>query len=216
MACKDCGALQLVAGDSSSSTDPYEVVATIDSDAERGVVCRPRSVGNGGLNGQSSPYVFSGTLRPRGPFGWPTNMNGHSVRTFFTIPLNFTELRFPANPRDMASSDQSPLVQASPIRAGVLFGIEPWDYRKGRNLSPLPLRFLGGIEFISLSSLTSASYSPALVAGISLTAPIVDSSQFGSSLAAGLFYEGDLRGRDIDNYFVVTLGLNVFSLLAGN
>ncbi len=153
-------------------------------------------------------YVYSARLRPRGPFGFRKN-----VRMFVTIPVDITGIRFPASPRDLARSSQNPSWQATSVRTGILFGVEPWNYNSGRNRFPLPVRALAGFNLVNI---TQTSFEPTFVIGGSVTAPILDNqSQVGTSIGLGAFYELDLRDRhpfSTGNRFLVTFGFNVFTL----
>jgi hypothetical protein len=159
--------------------------------------------------GRTAGQRFEAVLRPRGPFSWwPL-----PVRTFFTIPLNVTSMRFPASPIDLRSSSSRSQYQVLTLDAGVLFAIEPWNYSRAKNLFPVPIRLLTGFNIVNLSA---GSLDPSFVVGGSLTAPLVDSgSQFGTSLALGGFYEIDLREQSPwahGRHFLLTFGINLFSL----
>lgn len=151
-------------------------------------------------------YAFRARLRPRGRFGlpWP-------FRAFLTVPINFTGLRFPASPRDMEASSDSTHVQSVPLTAGLLASFEPWDYDRGTPLLTFPMRLQGGFNFVELGS---GDFSPSVLVGGSITAPLLESpSALGSSLALGFYWEIDLRdGKPLaQSRFLVTFGLNLFS-----
>jgi hypothetical protein len=154
---------------------------------------------------------FDVQLRPRGPFGFH-----RSVRVFLTIPTNFVGLRLPANIRNLKTSSDSTAYELTAISAGIAVAFEPWNYTLGKNLSPIPIRFLTGFDF-QIATFQGVSVLPAWFTGISFTVPIFQgdgkvASQLGTSLALGPQFEVDLR--DGHPYFLFNLGFNLFTFLA--
>lgn len=172
--------------------------------------------------GQTTPGdgVFTGelefraSLRPRGPYGWKVV----PIRVFATFPVNVTGVRFPAATSELRASSHPVWGQVSPVQAGVLVAVEPWDYNTGRNLWPIPTRFVTGMHLFDLSE---GAFTPSWVTGLSVTLPIVNlqkgaaEDQLGTDAALGLFWEVDLREKQPFRYghhALVTLGVNVLSL----
>jgi hypothetical protein len=188
--------------DDAHGSGVYQVV--IKQATQSDVVYRKGVRTTGAPEGQ-----FVARLRPRGPFGWS---NG-AFRSFVTIPLNITGLRFPASPRDLSRSSLPTNFSSASLQAGVLLGIERWNYDLGRNPWAVPIRALVGFNIVDLKQ---ASFTPSFMIGLSMTVPLIDSpSQLGTSLALGGFYEVDLRDDHpfrTGNRFLVTFGLNLFSL----
>lgn len=151
---------------------------------------------------------YSSLLNPRGPFA-----TGKSVRTFLTVPVDLSGVRFPANARDLRTSDQATLYQYIPPTVGLLFVLEPWDYDASRN-SLVGLRFNAGAHVFKLSG-----DSPALstVVGASWSLPLFDApAQLGTTANINVYYEKDWRSPlGEGHYLVVTTGVNILSLLAG-
>jgi hypothetical protein len=148
-------------------------------------------------------------LRPRGPFGW----NKLPVRTYVTIPVQLSGLRFPASGYELKSSTDPTVYQFVSPRVGMLIVVEPWNYDLGRNFSPFGFSVAGGL------SLLQASTNPVSVStllGVQLQLPLVESpSQLGTSISLGLFWENNLRENGLQaNHALLTLGVNVLTLLA--
>jgi hypothetical protein len=196
----------------STPDKPYTIRAQI-SEQDSVVVYRPGAFAarqDGVRTGRD--YSYEAKLRPRGPFGF--NGPSNSVRYFLTVPLNVTGLRFPANPRDLTASSDAGHVQVTTLQAGLLGAVEPWDYDSGRPLWAVPLRFMAGMNLVDLNG---GRFVPSILAGVSVTAPLLDSpSQFGTSVAIGIFWEADLRDEHPleTSHALITLGLNIFSLFA--
>jgi hypothetical protein len=151
---------------------------------------------------------FTAKLRLRGSFAWDK-----PLRTFITVPVNATAIRFPANSVDLRSSSSPTAYQAVPFTAGVLFGIEHWDYRLGKNTWAVPLRALAGMQLINL---TNANFIPSTMVGLSATFAVVDApATLQSSLAVGLFWEvvlNEPHPLEGGGHVLLTLGFNFFSL----
>lgn len=161
-----------------------------------------------------SELEFRANLRPRGPYGWQRA----PLRMFVTFPVNVTGVRLPASPSDLKRSSSPTAAQVLPLQAGVLFAVEPWNYDAGRNLSPVPVRFVTGMHVFDLSH---GSFAPSWVTGASVTLPILDlqkgvtEDQLGTDVAAGLFWELDFREQHVlrdGHHLLLTLGVNVLSL----
>ena len=85
----------------------------------------------------------------------------------------------------MVPRSQDPSVQVTPLKVGLLLGFEPWDYDRGKHLWPIPVRFLLGWHAVDL---INTYFSPSLLAGASVTLPLIESpSQLNTSLALGAF-----------------------------
>jgi hypothetical protein len=162
----------------------------------------------------SGELEFRANLRPRGPYGWQRA----PLRMFVTFPVNVTGVRLPASPSDLKRSSSPTAAQVLPLQAGVLFAVEPWNYDAGRNLSPVPVRFVTGMHVFDLSH---GSFAPSWVTGASVTLPILDlqkgvaEDQLGTDVAAGLFWEVDFREQHVlrdGHHLLLTLGVNVLSL----
>jgi hypothetical protein len=201
--------------DAKNATGIYTVVASLRGRLPPAVVYRP---GGTTVQTSTSPALgdleFKANLRPRGPFGWKVA----PIRVFMTFPINFTGIRFTARPKELESSSESPNVQVTSMEAGILLAVEPWNYDKGRNLWPVPVRFMTGAN---LYNLTEKSATPSWITGASLTLPIFDlqkgvaEDQLGTDVALGLFWEVDVAENDwltSGHHFLATLGLNVLSL----
>ncbi|HKA88110.1 MAG TPA: hypothetical protein VKE22_10605 [Haliangiales bacterium] len=181
----------------------YDVTVRVDAKA-KGLVYRPGS--DAFLD--DTQYIFHARLRPRGPFGYRA-----PIRTFVTIPLNITGVRFPANASQLRSSSDAVSYQAVTLQTGVLVGIEPWNYDDGKNKWSLPIRFLGGLNLLDVKN---GHFVPSSVLGLSIAMPLIESpQQLGTSIALGFFWEIDLTSPTPLAYghrFLVTFGFNVFSL----
>lgn len=183
----------------------YEIEAAIIDKADKGNV--------DGVSYQfgttsQNDRVFSCQLRPTGLFALPRTSN---LRIFVTVPVDVTAIRFPGSAIDLRRSSANPLVQVQALKAGLLFGFEPWDYDRGKTLWPIPVRFLVGFHAVDL---ITTYFSPSLLAGVSLTVPVIESSSLlSTSLALGAFYGYDLREpKEVASHFLLTLGFNFFSL----
>jgi predicted nucleic acid-binding Zn-ribbon protein len=155
-------------------------------------------------------YFYEARLRPRGPFG----MSRYRVRYFLTVPLDLTAFRFPASRRELRASSDAGHVQVMTLRAGLLGAVEPWNYDSSRPLWKVPVRFMAGMNLVDLNN---ARVAPSILAGLSITAPLLDApSQFGTSAAVGVFWETNLRDPQPfkSSHLIITLGLNIFSLFA--
>lgn len=104
------------------------------------------------------------------------------------------------------------------IQAGALAALEPWNYDTGKNPWPVPVRFVTGMNFYDISN---GNFAPSWLTGLSFTLPIIDlqkgvaEDQLSSDVALGMFWEADIGEHQWDshgNHFLITLGLNVFSL----
>jgi hypothetical protein len=158
--------------------------------------------------------VFETRLRSRGPFGWRV----FPIRTFVTVPVELSGLRFPAAPVDLRSTSDSEVVQVVTPRVGLLLTAEPWNYDRSKNPLSIPLRFQTGMHMFQLGE-GRPGFS--FLAGTSAALPVFEGapSQLQSSINIGMFYEMDLRevGSDFDpgkqSHFLVSLNFNVLSLL---
>jgi hypothetical protein len=169
------------------------------------------TIGGNSSHGTIAEERFSATLRPRGPFGLQSNF-----RVFLTIPTQFVGLRLPANPSNIQSSSQSAAYEWVTFRAGIHLGIEPWDYRRGKSRYAIPFRFLFGLNLVGIGG-AGAMFDPTGVVAFAVTLPVFQedgkaASQVGTSLAIGPSFEVDLR--DGHQYFLVNIGVDIFTLLA--
>jgi hypothetical protein len=195
----------------------YTVIASVNGPIPPSVQFRPPRGAARGVESTSTALgdlEFRANLRPRGRFGWQVL----PIRAFMTFPLNFTGIRFPADPSRLRSSSQNTFAQATQLQLGTVVAIEPWNYDSGRNPLPIPTRFATGFHLYDISD---GEFTPAFVLGATIVLPIVDlpkgvaEDQLGTDAALGLFWEVDLQEESpfaYGNHFLVTLGLNVFSL----
>lgn len=160
-------------GNTESTDAVYSVTV---SHAEESETYHRRSVGK-------DDYPFEARIRMRGTYGFDT-----AVRVFVTVPVNFTGVRFPANPPELSSSSDSRFAQLVTPSAGVLVGFEPWDYRFARSSLPIPLRPQAGFHVVDV---TERRRGFALLAGTTATVPGLDAGDLSVNL--GVFYENDLR-----------------------
>lgn len=197
------------AEDDTAGRGRYEITVTVLATSVGAVLYEHPVASNG--ERRDTSLQFRASLTPRGPFGFGGQK---SVRMFFTVPVDIVAARTPASPRDLRSSSDNTLVQPIFIKTGLLLALEPWDYRFGRNLSPLPFRIATGIHLVGVGT-TSSGFLPSFIAGGYFTLPLIESvSQVNTSLAIGVLYELDLR--DLRSYALFTLGFNVFSFLGAN
>lgn len=156
---------------------------------------------------KSTGTVSRMTLRPRGVFGFRA-----PIRMFVTVPVNITAIRFPASVRDAASSTESLRYQIRTFDVGALVSLEPWNYVRRKNSSPIPFRASTGFLFNPIQRPTAASW----VIGGSFNFPLIEgTSQVDTSFAIGLYYEVDLRQTRAfkeGSHFLLTFGVNIFSL----
>lgn len=187
--------------------EPYIVKAVVTTGASAATLPNTPTRGGAATDG----YTFAARIRSRGEYGLWSPM-----RVFATIPVDITGLRFPANPRDLKSSSDSTVYQATQLRTGLLFGAEPWDYAANGSLWAIPVRALAGFYFFDLSNVT---FTPSAVAGVSATVPLVQGpSQLGTTLGLGAFYEFDLKDSKplrTGHRFLISFGFNVFALSSG-
>jgi hypothetical protein len=146
---------------------------------------------------------FKAFANPKGPFAVPWDV---PLRVFATIPAQITGFRFPAAPRELKSSADSPSYQLLSPRTGLMLGVEPWDYNRGKNIF-LGVRLLGGFHMLQTAEPNIVA---SFVAGPSFDLPLIDQPQIGTSVNIGLFYELDLRDRS--SHFIVTTGFNILTL----
>lgn len=128
--------------------------------------------------------TFEARIRTRGLYGF-----GSDIRVFFTIPVSLVGVRFPASPSELSSSSSSRLAQISTLSAGLLIGMEPWDYRFARSKLPLPVRPQAGFHVVDV---LERNRGIAALAGVTTTVPALDIADT-VSLNVGVFYENDLR-----------------------
>ncbi len=171
-----------------------------------------------GARAKIPEYRFSITLRPKGPFGLThakSSRGSRSARIFLTVPLSFWAMRAPAAGLDLNTSKAPRAVQLTSLTTGLLLSFEPWDYVQGKNMYGVPFRGQIGALF---SNWYKGQFQPSLYAGIAITLPVFRGvSQLDTDVALGFGWEVDLR-RGYDtfgqrNHFLVTLGMNIFSLL---
>lgn len=160
-------------GNTESTDAVYSVTV---SHAEESETYHRRSIGK-------DDYPFEARIRMRGTYGFDT-----AVRVFVTVPVNFTGVRFPANPPELSSSSDSRFAQLATPSAGVLVGFEPWDYRFARSSLPIPLRPQAGFHVVDV---TERRRGFALLAGTTATVPGLEAGDLSVNL--GVFYENDLR-----------------------
>lgn len=178
-----------------------------------------------GIDGKIDPderkvrpeQIFEARLRSRGLFGW-RRPRAFPIRTYLTIPVEVSALRFPAASVDLKSTSDSEVIQYVSPRAGILLTVEPWNYDKAQHPWPVPLRLQTGLQLFQFAKdKPEFSY----LAGVSAALPIFESksTQTQTSASIGLFYELDLREINGDfnavrqSHFLVSLGFNVLSLL---
>jgi len=184
----------------------YQVRIVLNTGANSTVVYRP---GRAAAASSADEDAFSATIRVTGEYALPIASH---TRIFATIPVNAFGVRFPASPADLQSSGDSRVYQSAQIKAGVMLAAEPWNYFTARNDWPLKPRVLVGMNLVNL---VNAAFTPSLLAGVAGTFPLVDSSsQIGTSVAMGLFWEVDLReDHAFDNgHILFTVGFNILSL----
>ncbi|MBI4954005.1 MAG: hypothetical protein HY908_18425 [Myxococcales bacterium] len=152
--------------------------------------------------------TYDAILRPRGPFGFPCQ--GECVRVYVTASTTLTGFRFPANPSTLETSSDPTSYQVVPPRLGLLAVLEPWDYADAANPIPLNLALAAGANFVDFSR-EDVRFSA--VAGLMAQLPVLkdETGQLGASLALGVLWENDLRGR---NAFLTTVGLNIGSIFS--
>lgn len=204
-----------IPADARNATGIYTVVATLRGRLPPAVIYRPgASIPQTGTSAAMGDLEFKANLRPRGPFGWKVA----PIRAFMTFPVNFTGIRFPARPEELDKSSASTSVQVTSVEVGALLAVEPWNYDTGRNLWPVPIRFMTGAN---LYNVTEATASPSWITGASITFPIFDlqkgvaEDQLGTDVAVGLFWEVDVTQKDwisTGHHFLATLGVNLLSL----
>lgn len=146
-------------------------------------------------------------LRPRGLFGWRC-----CVRTYITATTQLGGLRFPAEPRELRHSSQSPDYQFVSPRLGILAAVEPWNYDQGINPWAVSPALQVGAHFLNL---TDGTVELSSLAGFALTVPLVTdiSSQLGAKVTVGAFWEHNFLGKD---HLLLSLNLNIGSLLSGS
>ncbi|MRG97338.1 hypothetical protein [Polyangium spumosum] len=164
------------------------------------------------LSREHTNLRFAANLRPRGPFGWQVL----PFRTYVTAFVPVSGFRTPAAPTELRHSKQLSSVQYVTPRAGLLFTLEPFCEDEGVNPWPLNPGVQVGMNLINLGD---ASFAPTFLAGVAATLPVLDasSSQLGSKVAFGAYYEYDTRvSPQYAHHFLLTLGLNVGSFFSGN
>jgi hypothetical protein len=177
---------------------------------------------NADLTAENRDLRMAAQLRPRGVFGWSWRPLGESFRSFVTLPVQVTGARFPASPRDLRTSRDPLAYQILTPKVGLLAVVEPWDYDAGENPTALNVGLATGFQFFQIAEGTvSTSY----LFGLQATLPLIHannvpsstfSSQIGTALTLGLFWEVDLRdGISRGNHLMLSLGLNVLSLFSG-
>lgn len=156
-------------------------------------------------------FVFTATLRPRGLLGWPGQ--SLSVRTYITGSLAFTGFSFPAPIGELRTSEDPTAVAVLSPRVGLLFTVEPWNYRDGVNPWPANPMFQAGFNVFKFSG--QAIDVSALI-GAAASFPIISESsgQFGAKATAGVYLQEDLR--DGSPHLLLSVGVNVLSLLSGS
>ncbi|MBK8256867.1 MAG: hypothetical protein IPK82_29870 [Polyangiaceae bacterium] len=162
-------------------------------------------------------------LRPRGTFGWSMQPFGQSFRSYVTLPVQVTGVRFPASPRDLRTSRDPLAYQLMTPKLGVMAVIEPWDYDSGENPTAANFGLSTGFHFFQIGEGTVAT---SYLLGIQATLPLIHSnnvpasrfsSQVGTALTTGLYWELDLRdGITRGNHVLFSVGLNVATVFSGN
>ncbi|WP_437916139.1 hypothetical protein WME73_15125 [Sorangium sp. So ce302] len=168
---------------------------------------------------EHSDLRYVARLRPRGLFGWRCRGDRNGLiyksplclRSYVTASLAFSGFRFPASPRDLRNTSQPADYQYVPPRLGLLATLEPWNYDEGVNAWPANPAIQFGAHFLDLGE---RNVGMSTVLGVAGTFPLVTdiSSQLGTKLTAGAFWENDLRGG---NHLLLSMSLNIGSLLSG-
>ncbi|MFI5298513.1 MAG: hypothetical protein ACHREM_10485 [Polyangiales bacterium] len=160
---------------------------------------------------------FDARLQPRGPYAWRGDCLWLTTcRTFITVPINPFNIRVPASQFDVTSSTTHTRYEFTSPSIGVLVGVEPWDYARQVNPTPMSPRLLTGFQFNKDGS--GGDYGLSWLVGISAGFPIVDSaagSKIPTSASVGLFWEHDLRegGWLSNGHLLVSFSFQVFSFL---
>ena len=149
---------------------------------------------------------YEARLQPRGPYSWRIA----PIRTFITVPVSITGIRFPMSQADRRTSTENVNYQLTSPSVGLLLGCELWDYALQKNTFYLAPRLLSGFQFYKgASNFADMSF----LLGASIGLPIIEGSEkIPTSTNIGLFWERDLRAGG-GNHFLVTLGFQFFSLL---
>jgi hypothetical protein len=197
--------------DKPSQEHPYTIEVAVQPASDNGSPPTAR--------GQHPERVYQSRLRPKGPFGITHRRNSlgsKSVRMFFTVPLDFTAIRFPAAGLDLKSSSDTNIAQISALTTGLLLSVEPWDYTHGVNWFGVPIRAQGGLL---MSNWYKGVFHPSTYLGGAFILPVFRGpSQLDVDLALGIGWEVDLRsgyGTFAErNHLLVTIGMNIFSLLS--
>lgn len=195
--------------EAANATQVYTVEAKVEITPLANVKYRGGTLeraGGQGIHTDHGHLRFVTYLRPRGLFGWRC-----CVRTYVTATTQLGGLRFPAEPRELRNSSQSPDYQFVSPRLGILGTLEPWDYDQGINPWPLNPTLQGGAHFLNL---TDGTVELSSLLGVALTVPLVTdiSSQLGTKVTVGAFWEHNFLGKD---HLLLSLSLNIGSLLSG-
>lgn len=171
--------------------------------------------------------TFTTRLRSRGTFAFPIaprlearRVEGEykkpvAVRTYLSLSVIASALRFPASQTDRRTSQSSTSVQyVSPV-VGALWSWELWDYDRGVNRLPLNLTAQAGGHFYKAGP-GDITFNP--IGGIAMTLPIVQEetpagSQLGTKATLGFY--GEIDTRDCTPHFMIAVGANIGSLLSG-
>lgn len=175
-----------------------------------------------GVAAENRDLKMVAQLRPRGTFGWSWRPFGDSFRSYVTVPVQITGVRFPASPRDLRTSRDPLAYQLMTPKVGLLAVLEPWSYDSGENPTALNMGLATGFQFFQIGEGTVAT---SYLLGVQATLPLEYSgttpsrfkSQLGTSLTGGIFWELDLRdGLVGGNHLLVSLGLNFATVFSGN